>query len=66
MVKRFSRLTPGYFRLLQLQTQSAQELACGHAETRTNRAALLLSLLGLALSSYSLKRMRALQLTSEE
>ncbi|XP_063810820.1 putative transmembrane protein ZNF593OS [Pseudophryne corroboree] len=55
MIIRLGRLTPGYFRLLQLQVSG--ELATEPKDRLANRLALLLALMGLGLSYYSVRQL---------
>ncbi|XP_066428585.1 putative transmembrane protein ZNF593OS isoform X2 [Eleutherodactylus coqui] len=55
MLIRLGRLTPGYFRLLQLQVSG--ELAAEPKDRLVNHLALLFALMGLGLSYYSVRQM---------
>ncbi|XP_075051640.1 transmembrane protein ZNF593OS [Mixophyes fleayi] len=55
MIIRLGRLTPGYFRLLQLQVSG--ELATEPKDRLVNHLAFLLALMGLGLSYYSVRQM---------
>ncbi|XP_075189744.1 transmembrane protein ZNF593OS [Anomaloglossus baeobatrachus] len=56
MLIRLGRLTPGYFRLLQMQV--AGELAAEPKDRLVNHLALLFALMGLRLSYYSARQMK--------
>ncbi|KAG8451294.1 hypothetical protein GDO86_003497 [Hymenochirus boettgeri] len=55
MIIRLGRLTPGYSRLLQLQVSG--ELASEPKDRLVNHLAMLLALMGLGLSYYSVRQM---------
>ncbi|KAM5180430.1 putative transmembrane protein ZNF593OS [Mantella aurantiaca] len=55
MIIRLGRLTPGYFRLLQLQVSG--EVASEPKDRLVNHLAFLLALMGLGLSYYSVRQM---------
>ncbi|XP_069080098.1 putative transmembrane protein ZNF593OS [Pleurodeles waltl] len=55
MVIRLGRMTPAYFRLLQMQV--AGELESEPKDRLVNHMALLLALMGLGLSYYSVRKM---------
>uniref|UniRef100_A0A6I8N1Y4 ZNF593 opposite strand n=1 Tax=Ornithorhynchus anatinus TaxID=9258 RepID=A0A6I8N1Y4_ORNAN len=52
---RFGRLTPGYFRVLQMQV--AGELEAEPRDQMVNHVAALLAVLGLSVSFYSARRL---------
>ncbi|GCB64394.1 hypothetical protein scyTo_0011738 [Scyliorhinus torazame] len=55
MILRLNRLTPNYFRLLQMQL--AGEAVAQSTDRLINFSALLLAVGGISLSSYSTRRM---------
>ncbi|MEE6515487.1 hypothetical protein FKM82_024295 [Ascaphus truei] len=55
MIIRLGRLTPAYFRLLQLQVSG--ELASEPQDRLVNHLALMLAFMGLGLSYYSVRQM---------
>ncbi|XP_069827523.1 putative transmembrane protein ZNF593OS [Dendropsophus ebraccatus] len=55
MIIRLGRLTPGYFRLLQLQVSG--ELVAEPKDRLVNHLALFFALMGLGLSYYSVRQM---------
>ncbi|XP_075120508.1 transmembrane protein ZNF593OS [Leptodactylus fuscus] len=55
MLIRLGRLTPGYFRLLQLQVSG--ELTAEPKDRLVNHLALLFALMGIGLSYYSVRQM---------
>ncbi|XP_064408325.1 putative transmembrane protein ZNF593OS [Latimeria chalumnae] len=55
MIIRLRRLTPGYFRLLQMQITG--ELEPKETDRLVNHVAMLLAMMGLSLSYYSMRKM---------
>ncbi|KAG8143138.1 hypothetical protein E2320_000405 [Naja naja] len=55
MIFRLRRLTPGYFRLLQMQLASGSESES--KDRLMNHLALILAIMGLSLSYYSVRQL---------